>query len=325
MSEQPSDQIPGELQPTAGDVDYDLEEILNAVVSVRSRIPDDAFTAPILGTERAGHGVLVAEDGLVATIGYLVTEADEIWLVDSSGAVVPGHVVGYDYETGFGLVQALKRLPSRPVQIGSAEELLPGDEIIVAGYGGARQSLKAHVVAKQEFAGYWEYVIDEAIYTTPPHPNWGGAGLIGLDGTLCGIASLYIDNIATRTGNLHGNMIVPIDLLLPIMNDLLRYGYPLKPPRPWLGVFVTEAEEELIIAGMYANGPAERSELREGDVVLAVAGEPVNSLAPFFRKIWSLGEAGVQVPLTVSRGSQILEAQVATVDRRQFWKGPQLH
>ena len=322
----PSDlQIPDTARPKPEDVSYDLDRVLSSVVLVRSEIPEDAFTASILGTTRAGSGVIIGENGLVLTIGYLTTEAEKVWLFTENGVAVPAHVVGYDFESGFGLVQALGRLNAPAMTLGSSDDLRRGDSVVVAGHGGRSHATKARVVEKREFAGYWEYVLDEAILTTPPHPNWGGTALIGEDGTLRGIGSLFVQQAGPGEATLDGNMIVPIDLLEPILDELLRFGCTTKPPRPWLGIYATEAETGLVIAGLADDGPADEADAQPGDVVIGVGGRPVDELADLFRSIWALGEAGVEVPLTVLRDDEQVELLVQSANRADFLKSPRLH
>src|SRR5215470_11320951 len=97
--------IPAGVQPKADSYRYDLDRALSSVVGVRALVPADAFTAETLGTERLGNGVLIGSNGLVLTIGYLVTEAESVWLSLVDGRAIQGHVLGYDQATGFGLVQ----------------------------------------------------------------------------------------------------------------------------------------------------------------------------------------------------------------------------
>lgn len=316
-------QISQELQPVPSSLAYDLDAALDSIVSVRARIPDDAFTAPILGTERSGHGVRILETGLVVTIGYVIAEAEEIWLVGANGQAVTGHVVGYDYETGFGLVHPLGRMDLPFIELGDSDLVKTGERAVVAGSGGVNQSLDAEVVAKREFAGYWEYVLDEAIFTSPPHPNWGGAALIAADGQLAGIGSLYVENVSPEVTA--GNMIVPINILKPIMKEMLDYGTTLKPPRPWLGLFVTETPENLVVAGVLDGGPAEQADMRAGDVVIGVAGERTRDLADFFRRIWAHGDAGCEVPIIIYRDGAAFDVHVHSIDRRAQFKSPELH
>jgi len=224
--------LPGALQPKPHDYAYDLDRALSSVVGLSTRVPADAFTAEILGTERAGHGVLIRDDGLVLTIGYLITEAEEVWIRTNAGRVVQGHVVAYDQVTGFGLVQALGQLDIPVLPIGDSSRALVGEQVVVAGMGGRARSIAAHIVARQEFAGYWEYLLEEAIFTEPSHPDWGGTALIGSNGELLGIGSLQLQGATPSGETLPLNMIVPIDLLTPILDDVTRLGRPNRPPRP---------------------------------------------------------------------------------------------
>jgi S1-C subfamily serine protease len=313
------------VQPRPEDYDYELDEALTSVVGVKSVIPADAFTAETLGTERAGHGVLIDRDGIVLTIGYLVTEAETVWISHSGGRAVPGHVLGYDQETGFGLLQTLGRLDLPSLRLGSSAAAPVGTDVVVGGAGGRTRAVAARIIAKQEFAGYWEYVLDEAIFTAPAHPNWGGTAVIGPAGDLIGIGSLQIQQATSQRRAEDVNMVVPIDLLKPILNDLLTIGRANRPPRPWLGFYATEVGSNVAILGLARRGPAQRADLRPGDVVLAVAGAPVSSLAGLFRRVWALGQAGVEVPLLINREGRTFEVSVRSGDRRRFLKGPVLH
>src|SRR5262245_46335239 len=318
-------EIPGEIQPKPGDCAFDLDRALDAIVGLQATIPDDAFTAGTLGTERAGSGVLIRKDGLVLTIGYLVTEAETIWLTSEGGGAVQGHVLAYDQETGFGLVQALGRLRVPPIELAVGVRVGAGDRAIMAAEGGRRHAIAARVVARQEFAGYWEYVLDRAIFTAPAHPFWGGAALIGADGRLIGIGSLHVQHASGRELRRDVNMVVPIELLPPILDDMLTYGRPNRPARPWLGVYAAEVEDAIIVAGLAEPGPAGKAGLRPGDRILAVREEPVASLAGLWRKVWASGSAGSEVVLQVRRDNEPLTARVVSVDRTRFLKAPKLH
>ncbi|KQT60772.1 signal protein PDZ [Methylobacterium sp. Leaf456] len=316
--------IPAAQQPKSGDYAYDLERALTSVVSLSSRVPAEAFTAETLGTERAGNGVVIREDGLVLTIGYLVIEAETVWLTTHDGRFVPAHVVGYDAVTGFGLVQALGDLGLTALRLGSSATLRIGDRAVIAGAGGRGHSLAVELVGRQEFAGYWEYVLDEALFTAPSHPQWGGTALIGPAGDLVGIGSLQLQQ-GGQAGARAINMVVPIELLPPILSDLESRGRADRPPRPWLGLYATETEDGVVVMGLTDTGPAEAADLRPGDVLAEVAGEPVADLAGFFRQVWALGEAGVRVPLTINRDGRPLRLSLTSVDRERFLVGPKLH
>jgi S1-C subfamily serine protease len=317
--------IPASAQPKQDDYGYDLDHALAAMVGLRTIVPADAFTAETLGTERAGHGVFIRDSGLVLTIGYLITEAETIWLTLSDGRSVQGHVIGYDQETGFGLVQALAKLDVPALEIGQSSGISVGERVVVGGAGGRARSVAGRVVAKQEFAGYWEYVLDEAIFTAPSHPNWGGTALIGPAGDLLGIGSLQLQHAVDKEKPQNINMVVPIDLLKPIFDDLMKTGRRSGPPRPWLGLYATEVENRLVIVGLADRGPAKKADLRNGDIVLSVAGKEVSDLASLFRRIWAQGQAGIDVPLTIYRDGETMDVRVKSSERNRFLKGPSLH
>jgi S1-C subfamily serine protease len=261
----------------------------------------------------------------VLTIGYLITEAEQVWLSFDGDRIVPGHPLGYDQATGFGLVQALGRLDLPVVPFGESAGAELGSRVIMAGSGGRHHSLATRIVAKQEFAGYWEYVLDEAIFTAPAHPFWGGAALIDAAGSLIGIGSLQVEQRAQAGDAGQLNMVVPIDLLKPILGDLLETGSVRRPPRAWLGLFATDLEGKVFIVGVYSDAPADKAGLKPGDLVVSVKRERVSSLADFFRKVWSLGPAGVEVPLVVQREGERVEARIVSGDRDRFLKKPRMH
>jgi len=317
--------FPADLQPKEDEVDFALEAVFDAMVLLRAEVPEDAFTAPILGTERAGYGITIREDGLLLTIGYVITEASTLWLTSNRGAVVAGHPLAYDQVTGFGLVLPLGRLDTTPLERGSAAAAAVGDDVIVAGHGGHAHALKANIVARREFAGYWEYLLDEALFTAPAHPQWAGAALIDGRGRLIGVGSLLVqDRDALGGGADQGNMFVPVDLLEPILGDLLRLGRPAGLARPWLGLYVGDAQGQLMVSGVAERGPAARAGVRAGDVVLELAGERVSGAGELFRKLWRLGPSGVEVPLTLSRKGTTVHVQARSVDRSDLLKKPRL-
>ncbi|HWK00895.1 MAG TPA: S1C family serine protease [Xanthobacteraceae bacterium] len=317
--------IAPELQPKSADYVYDLNRALSSVVGVRALVPEDAATADALGTERMGHGVIIRENGLILTIGYLITEAETVWLKLSDGRSVSGHVLAFDQETGFGLVQPLTRLGLPFLELGESAGAQVGDPVVVAGAGGRTHSVAAKIAAKQSFAGYWEYYLNEAIFTAPSHPNWGGTALIGSQGELLGIGSLQLERMRDDAKAEPINMMVPIDVLKPVFDDLLKFGRTNRPVRPWLGIYSTEIDDHIVIAGVAKRGPARRAELKTGDVVLAVGDHEVRELADFYRRVWSLGSAGVNVPLTIHREGDTFDVTIRSGERSQFLKQPNLH
>ncbi len=294
---------------------------LPSVVALRAHIPDDAFTASGLGTLREGSGVVIGENGLVLTIGYLITEAEEVWLTTHDNRVLPAHALAYDQETGFGLVQALGDLDLPALELGDSSNARLGDPVVFA--DGSGQSVTAAIVGKQEFAGYWEYLLDEALFTAPAHPSWGGAAVIGADGRLIGIGSLRLQMM--RSAEVTDiNMAVPINLLRPILDDLLTRGQANRPARPWLGVFSAENNGEVIVMSVADGSPAEKAGLQRGDVISDVRDGEVESLADFYRKLWTVGPAGAEVPMRIVRDGRESWLRIKSADRNSFLRKPQL-
>lgn len=307
------------MRPRAGAFAFDLERTLDSVVALEARVPDDAFTAQSLGVERIGNGVVIGPEGLVLTIGYLVTEAEAVTLTTNDGRRIPAHALGFDQVTGFGLVQALEPLGLPALPIGDSRRVRSDDRVIVAGGGGRAHAMAGQIIARERFAGYWEYLLDEALFTAPAHPHWSGAALIGPSGELVGIGSLHLEHGVSEDDAVPINMCVPAELLPPILDDLAR-GVPPTDPRPWLGLFAQELDEKVVVLGVAGRGPAGRAELRRGDVVLAVAGRPISGLADFYQQLWGLGAAGVSVPLTLWRGGDVFEVELRSVDRSAMLK-----
>ena len=299
----------------------DIEKILASVVAVRASIPDNAFTADALGVRREGSGVVIRENGLILTIGYLITEADDVWITSRDGRKVPGHALAYDQESGFGLVQALAPLELPALEIGDSDNSAVGDPIVFA--DGEGQYVRGNIVAKQEFAGYWEYLLDEAIFITPAHPSWGGAAMVDAEGRLIGVGSLRLQ--MSKGGEIADiNMVVPINLLAPILDDLLNSGEFKRQPRPWLGAFSAETNGDVVVMSVTENGPAAKAGLKRGDVISEIRDGEVDGLADFYRKVWESGPPGAEIPMRVLRDGREAWLRVKSADRNDFLLKPQL-
>jgi len=312
------------LQPKPGDTQFDLERALDAMVLIRAEIPEDGYTASSLGTERGGYGAVIREDGLVLTIGYLITEATQIWLTTNRGAVVAGHPLAYDRTTGFALIQPLGKLEAPPLRRGLVSDVKVGDAAFVIGHGGRAHALKTELVAKSEFAGPWEYLLDEALFTAPAHPQWGGAALLDAGGELIGTGSLLVEQ-QVNGESVQVNMFVPIDQLNPILEGMLQTGRSPHPPCPWLGMRTLDAEDKLVVGRVADGGPAERAGIQAGDLVIGVGTRRVHGLAELFRAVRQLGPAGIDVPLTLARAGDEYSVTVKSADRDDFLKKPNLH
>jgi S1-C subfamily serine protease len=301
----------------AGEPEGELAQLLEAVVRVHTDIPTDARTAAYLGTQRDGAGVVIDDAGLVVTIGYLITEAMGAEVTTGSGRVSRADVVGFDVASGIGLLRAAERLAVKPMPIGTAKGLAEETPVVVAGAGGPEAVRPAVVVSRRTFAGYWEYLLEDAIFTAPPHPAWSGAALLGPDGKLVGIGSLVVSDAKE---DLPGNMFVPIDRLPPVMGDLLTLGRPSAPSLPWLGVNLRELDGKLVVSRVASDGPSDKAGVRHGDQVTAIDGARVHELADFYRTLWRRGDAGVTVRLSLTRQGEEREIEVETIDRYRYFK-----
>lgn len=329
MSESSEWSFPTSMQPEEQSLGFDLGLLLDAVVGLKAEVPEQAFTAQTLGTTRTGSGVVLDDRGTVLTIGYLITEAQSVFLSTRSGRVVQAVPLAYDQATGLGLLKALGPLGTRGVTCGSTRHSKTGDPVLLLGEGGKTHALSARLADKRPFAGYWEYLLEEALFTTPVHPHWSGAGLFNQQGELIGIGSLLVqDALADEEGTeqtSQGNMIVPIDILLPILDSLVATGQSGLPPRPWLGLYAGEVDNQVMVGGIADKGPARQAGVRPDDLILDVGGTRVHSLATFLRAVWALGPAGVTVPLTLGRDGELIRVRIKSVDRNELLYRPTSH
>lgn len=308
-------------QPGSSSLPAAVCDVLGAVVGVETRIPENRRSAQSLGSEREGHGIVIDDEGLVLTIGYLIMEASRIVVTDIDGRTFPANVVGYDYESGFGLVRTNVVPGIKPMPLGDSDALTLRNEAFVAGLGGEKAALKVKVAGRREFAGYWEYLLDNAIFTVPAYPVWGGSALIGTDGKLLGVGSLLVpEALGPGSPAFPGNMYVPVNRLKPILPELVQTGRLSTPARPWLGIITLEHVGQLVVGGVSDGGPADRAGLKRGDVLQSLNGEVLDELADFYRKLWSAGPAGTPVVLRLERDQDSFEVTVRTGDRAAYYK-----
>ena len=295
------------------------EEVLSAVVGIEAKIHPGARSSATLGPQRSGNGVLI-RDGYVLTIGYLVMEAEAIQVTGATGTVMPATLAGYDHATGFGLLKLTGSVGGKPMALGESARLQEREPVLVAGAGGPGDVAVVRVASRRAFVGSWEYLLDSAIYTYPAVRGWSGAPLIGAKGELLGIGSLIVPDAGGPGTQSPGNMFVPVDLLRPILQQLITNGSRSEPQRPWLGVNTDELRGHLFITRVSREGPADAAGLRPGDIVLSVGGAEVRSLDEFYRKVWARGAAGVEVPLKVLQGAQVRDLTVRSIDRNAYFR-----
>lgn len=303
--------------PRPEEVNFDLEDTLSSVLRLNSEVPETAFSARSLGTERHGNAVLIGDEGYCVTIGYLVVDASSITLY-SHGRETEAELVGYNHESGLAIIRMRSKLDAPTLKLGTADDLNEKEPVIVAPYGGVQHSIAATVVSRRTFAGSWEYMVDRAIFTAPIHPNWSGAALIRRDGTLVGIGSLWVNDAESGRRESPGNMFVPIDLLKPIYTDLITQGRAQAPHRPWLGVYTAEAMGRLFVSGLIPEGPAEQAGVEAGDLVAGINDKPVSTLAEMYKTLWSLGEAGMNIVMNLRRDGETVDITVKSDSRYRF-------
>lgn len=288
-----------------------------SVVKVRSKAVANARTLRSLGPQREGTGVVIDSEGLILTIGYLIVEAETVELFTADGRAFPATVIGYDNVTGFGLLKALRPLPVKPVQFGRSSNVADREMVLIVGFDGVAP---AYVVSRRPFVGYWEYLLEEAIYTAPATVNWSGAALLSREGKLLGIGSLVVgDAMGTHT-QVPGNMFVPIDLVKPLLGDLIATGRSSARPRPWIGINTQEVQGNVIVTRVSPEGPAEDAAIRSGDVIVGVRGDTIKGQADFYGKLWNAGEAGTEIALDVLRGGRVEKIVVRSIDRDRYFR-----
>jgi S1-C subfamily serine protease len=305
---------------TSADDALTAQKLFGAIVKIQARAVPGARSEATLGKEREGTGIVIGDNGLILTIGYLIVEADDVKIVDSRGRTLPARIVGYDHASGLGLVRSIAPLDARPIPFGDSARLAERDPVMIVNHGGPDDVTLALVASRRLFTGNWEYMLDQAIFTTPPALNWSGAALIDRDGRLLGVGSLIVREALAGDERLPGNMFVPIDALKPVLEDLVKTGRRAGPPRPWLGVSADEQQGRLFVSRVSPDGPGDKAGIQVGDIILAVGGEGVRTQAEFYRKVWSKGRAGTDIPLRVLQGIDVRELQLHSIDRIEYFK-----
>lgn len=288
----------------------------SAVVGIQVKTLDGARSAQSLGRQRSGSGVVIGDDGLILTIGYLLLEAESIEVTTADKKQIPARMVGYDLATGFGLLRPLLPLGGvTPVTLGSASSVQTGDSLMASIGGDDADVAMTRLVSKRAFSGYWEYHLDAALFTSPPIENHSGAPLFNQRGELLGIGSLFVTNSLGGPGRFPGNMFVPVDLLKPILGEMQKTGSSRLSRRPWLGLSSSEQEGRVQVVRVAPESPAQAAGLKPGDVVLAIDGVKVAKLETFYKKLWEHAQPDDEIKLTVLQGADINTVVIKAVDR----------
>ena len=321
VAQQPADK-PAAKELAADEIDQQIAETLSAVVRVKMRAVADARSNATLGQDREGSGIVI-EPGYVLTIGYLVIEPDAIEVTTVNDRTLPATLAGYDHATGFGLLRIQGDLAVKPLGLGDSAALGVREPVIIVPHGGREAASLAYVMSKRQFTGSWEYLLESAIFTAPPTMTWAGAALVNRQLRLVGVGSLLVRDTVEPGTPQPGNMFVPTDLLKPILAELKAKGRTAGPQRPWLGLNTEEVQGRLLVSRVSPEGPAARAGLRQGDVIVGVAGESVKTHVDLYRRVWALGAAGVEVPLRVSNGAEVRDVRVKSIDRFEYFKSKQ--
>ncbi len=300
--------------------DARIDALMAAVVRVETKVLPEAQTAETLGRERRGTGVVIDERGHVLTIGYLVIEAQSIELTTNAGRTVPAALAGYDHATGLAVVRPLAPHGAPPMPLGASSALTEKQVLMTVPFGGRNAAGIAIVVSKREFTGGWEYLLEEAIFTAPPTPQWTGAALVNRDLQLVGIGSLLVRDALGDGNQTPGNLFVPVDIVKPILADLIARGKRSGPPQPWLGVNTSEYLGQLVVTRVSRSGPAAQAGVKAGDLVVGVGSSNVTTQADLYRRIWALGSAGVAVPLRIRRDGEVLDLIVKSTERSAYFR-----
>jgi S1-C subfamily serine protease len=317
--------FPGQEKRTGSKSANGAEALLDAIVRVNAKALSNARSNATLGREREGSGIVIDSDGHILTIGYLVIEPDTIVVRTNDDRTIAATLAGYDHTTGFALLKAQEPLDIEPMRIGSSGPLAEQEPVLVIPHEGAETASLAYVVSKRLFSGSWEYMLDSAIYTAPPNFTWAGAALVNRELRLVGVGSLFVGNAGTSSDAVPGNMFVPIDLLKPILDDLLAIGKRAGLQRPWLGMATEELAGRVFVTRISVDSPADKAGIRPSDIVLGVGNAPVRTQADLYRKVWGLGAAGIEVPLKVLQGMEIHDLKVRSIDRTAYFRKKPLH
>lgn len=297
---------------------FDTHDLAGAIVKLGIRVPAGARTADTLGTEREGTGVLIDDAGHILTIGYLLLEAQSVLVIAADGRVLPATVAGFDHATGFGLVRAAQPLEHPPLEMGNSLAARELHTVTIAAHAGAGGWSNACIIKRRPFTGWWEYALDDAIFTAPARDNHSGAALLDGHGRLIGIGSLWVGDASDKGAAFPGNMFVPTDLLTPILADLKTEGRRRGAPRPWLGIYSDEVRQHVVVTQVLPDAPAERSGIKRGDVILAIGGQAIGSQAEFYHALWASGAAGSEVTLQIWRAKAVREINVRSIDRMEY-------
>jgi len=298
-----------------------IEQFYESIVSVRSIVPSEARTAASLGVEREGNGVAIDEKHIL-TIGYIVIESESIEIGLPDGRRLPAKLVGYDHTTGFGIIKSIVPLKMPSLKLGDSDNIDSEQDLLILPSPNRGAGSIVRSVSRRPFTGWWEYFVENPIYTTPSNGLWAGAPILNNNGEILGIGSLFVSESVPGIFS-PGNMSVPINLLKPILEDLISSGRRKSKIQPYLGISSDDSNNQIIVTRISDGGPAFQAGIRPQDIIVTINGSQVSDLKSFYQKLWKSGEAGITIELSVLRRGTIMNFSVKTVDRLDYFFTPQ--
>jgi len=299
-----------------------IEKFYESIVGISSVAVDNARSLATLGKERSGSGIVIDKEGHILTIGYLVIEADTIEITLANGDTYPGKVVGYDHATGFAILKSIVPKKLFPVDLGESEKIKENDVLYILPHLDEGPGSPTKLVSRRPFAGSWEYFLEKPIYTYPFNPHWQGTPLLNEKGQLLGIGSLFIRDSIAEGINSPGNLFVPIELLKPILKDLINEGKRKTKLNPWMGLTPDDSSGKISITRVSKDGPAEAAGIKAGDVLLSVNNKEVKTMQDFYKTAWSLGGPGTKIPINIQREDKNINLIINSIDRMDFFIKP---
>jgi Do/DeqQ family serine protease len=277
-------------------------------------MPEDRMEASL------GSGVIVSPEGYVLTNNHVVAQADEIVVKLQDGRETKARVIGTDPGTDLALLRiGLEKLPVLPLRDGPMQV---GDVVLAIGNPfGVGQTVTQGIISAVGRQGLGINTYEDFIQTDAAiNPGNSGGALIDVSGNLVGINSA----IYSQSGGSMGiGFAIPVTLARTVMQSLIKDG---RVVRGWMGIEVRTLDPQLAahidaptrkgvaIAGLLRGGPAYSGGLEPGDIIMRIAGKPVDNAAQAINFIAGI-KPGTEVPVTVLRGKQEMELKVKIGER----------
>jgi len=292
-----------------------IHAILPTTVDLRVSVPENHPSARNLGSERTGSGTIVDPDGYILTVHYITSGADSITVTLADGEQFPGKLAGQDHETGLALVKiAARDLPF--MRAAPPGELSIGQAAFIVASSGetGRRISGGYVTSVEAYDGHWEFMLEKTIRLTAFNPGFGGGTLADFKGRMLGVVSLNLNDIGKFS------LAIPIDYYVQIQQELKAHGrVQSRPRRPWLGFYPQPLAGHIVVAGVVPGGPAEKSGLKEGDIIVGIEKKDIRSRPELYREMWKK-KPGEVISFRILREEEALNLEVISGDRWDFYR-----